>query len=201
MRCPDSAFAIRAQVAKPAPASYRRPASVPSVDLRRLGIALRSAIVFAHSSCGLRVPQLAGSLTEADFGDAGFLVPPDPDAPNDFDGVAGDPVAGFVYEGLGRLGVRLSPHRETNDSGPRRELPCSHAVHRGSPLGTIRRPLPWWRTSLSGIKPTRNPMRNKPLYATGVSAKPMNWKRRYTLSDKPGMRRDLSIIASLSMAK
>jgi RHS repeat-associated protein len=45
----------------------------------------------------------AGSLTEDDFDTSGFLIPPDPNDPNDPNGVVGDPVARFVYDGLGRL--------------------------------------------------------------------------------------------------
>jgi RHS repeat-associated protein len=71
----------------------------------------------------------AGSLTEDDFDDAGFLIPPDPNDSNDPNGVVGDPVARFVYDGLGRLAF-YSTH--LNHSAPIDEHVNRHLYYDGA---------------------------------------------------------------------
>ena len=68
--------------------------------------------VYWYQYDGLVQVNEAGTLTEADFdADTGFLIPPDP---NDPDGVPGDPVARFAYDGLGRL-IFYSTHLDYSE--------------------------------------------------------------------------------------
>ncbi len=70
----------------------------------------------------------------------------------------------------------LAFHPVQHSPFPRCEPPCSHTIHGGSPLRTIRRSVARWRTSVPAIDPSRNLVIAKLLRATDANAKLVNWK-------------------------